>query len=115
MINQKFGNLVIINSSDYANVRFLAPVCHETDGFSIIDGAGQEQGVVGVECMKQELKSMVGRFLHIYTVTRTHVRASWPSIAIEVLKSLYLVINAKHNMHHTFIIIFLVIESLRLK
>jgi hypothetical protein len=49
--------------STIANVRFLASVMHDTDGFSMIDGEGQEQGVVSAECTKQELKSMVGRML----------------------------------------------------
>lgn len=49
--------------STISNVRFLASVSHDPDGFSIIDGAGQEQGVVSAECTKQELKSMVGRML----------------------------------------------------
>jgi hypothetical protein len=41
----------------------MASVSHDTDGFSVIDGAGQEQGVVSGECTKQELKGMVGRML----------------------------------------------------
>lgn len=51
------------DGSKIANVRFLASVSHDPDGFSIIDGAGQEQGVLGAECMKQELKSIAGRML----------------------------------------------------
>ncbi|KAG0646869.1 hypothetical protein D0Z07_6446 [Hyphodiscus hymeniophilus] len=49
--------------STISNVRFLASVSHDPDGFSMIDDAGQEQDVVGGECVKQELKSMVGRML----------------------------------------------------
>jgi hypothetical protein len=33
------------------------------DGFSMVDGAGQEECVVRAECTKQELKSTVGRML----------------------------------------------------
>ena len=49
--------------STISNVRFLASVSHDNEGFSMIDGAGQEQGIESAECTKQELKSMVGRML----------------------------------------------------
>ena len=49
--------------STIASVRFLASVSHDPDGFSMIDGTGQEEGVVSAECTKQDLKCTVGRML----------------------------------------------------
>ena len=49
--------------STIANVRFLASVSHDPDGFSAIEGKVQERDVSSAEYTKQELKSTVGRML----------------------------------------------------